>query len=271
MRTCRHRANPRNKLRAQRRGLSLTELLASVLILTLIAGSLGAVASAVRASNAYCTGHTQAAQHGRVALARIESNLAQATANENFPGCRVFSTTVSGSAFPDSLIIWKPTSTAVAPTGLPRVNELVLYTYNPSAPNELLRIRDTTNTATAPAWTETSSWNTLVANLKSSNTATRTVLTNRLYTAKPDPNSSLRGAIRFLLLSGPTDAQITSYRAGTLAWDSLDWPQDRYGSTSGTRAIACQVELLIDASDGVSTGQILPFFGSSSFSYQLSR
>lgn len=263
MRTCRRRAN--------RRGLSLTELLASMLILTLIAGSLGAVASAVRSSNSYCTGHTQAAQHARVALVRLETNLAQATANENFPGCRVFTTTVSGSTFPDTLVIWKPTTTAAAPTGLPRVNELLLYTYNPSAPNELLEIRQATSTATAPVWTATSSWNTLVATLKSSNTATRTVVTDRLHTARPAANSSARGAIRFLLIAGPTDAQVTAYRAGTLAWDDLDWPQARYGSTSGTRTIVCQTELLIDASDGISTGQILPFFGSSSFSYQMSR
>jgi hypothetical protein len=242
-----------------------------MLILTLIAGSLGAVASAVRSSNSYCSGHTQAAQHGRVALTRIEASISQATANENFPGCRVFTTTVSGSTFPDALVVWKPQTTAAAPTGLPRVNELVLYTYNPSAPNELLKIRDTTNTATAPAWSATSSWNTLVSSLKTSNTATRTVITDRLYTAKPDASSSARGAIRFLLISGPTDAQVTSYRAGTLAWDDLDWPLDRYGSTSGTRTIVCQTELLIDASDGVTTGQIVPFFGSSSCSYQMAK
>lgn len=268
MRTCRRRASHN---RNNRRGLSLTELLASMLILTLIAGSLGAVASAVRSSNSYCTGHTHAAQHARVALVRLETNLAQATSNENFPGCRVFTTTVSGSTFPDTLVIWKPTTTAVAPTGLPRVNELLLYTYNPSAANELLEIRDATNTATAPVWTASSSWTTLVATLKSSNTATRTVVTNRLYTAVPTSNSSARGAIRFLIISGPTDAQVTAYRAGTLAWDDLDWPLDRYGSTSGTRTIVCQTELLINASDGVATGQILPFFGSSSFSYQMAK
>jgi Tfp pilus assembly protein PilV len=268
MRTCRHRANRHPTLR---RGLSLTELLASVLILTLIAGSLGAVASAVRSSNAYCTGYTHAAQHARVVLARIESNIAKATANESFPGCRVFATTDAGYTFPDTLVIWKPTTTAVSPTGLPRVNELLVYTYNPSAPNELWEIRDTTNTTTVPAWNATSSWNTLINSLKSNNTATRVVVTDQLYTARPSAGSSPRGAIRFLLLAGPTDAQITAYRSGTLPWDQLDWPQDRYGSASGTRMVVCQTELLMSASDGVSTGQILPFFGSSSFSYQMSR
>jgi Tfp pilus assembly protein PilW len=284
MRTCRHRAKwvvfrsakdasfaeQATTIRA-RRGLSLTELLASMLILTLIAGSLGAVASAVRSSNAYCTGHSQAAQHARVTLTRLEANLAQATANENFPGCRVFSTTVSGSSFPDTLVVWKPTATAAVPTGLPRVNELLLYTYNPSAPNELLEIRDLANTASVPAASATSSWNTLVSTLKSSNTATRTVLTDRLHTAKPTFTSSSRGAIRFLILAGPSDAQWTAYRAGTVAWDELDWPLDRYGSTSGSRMVSCQIELQVDASDGVSSGQVLPFFGSGPFSYQLSR
>ncbi len=266
MRTC---LRPPN--RKDRSGLTLPELLASMLILGLIAASLGGVASAVRSSNAYCSGQTQAAQHARVTLARLERNISLATANENFPGCRVFATTVSGSTFPDALVVWSPLASAVAPTGLPRVNELLLYTFNPSAPNQLLEIRDTTNTATAPAASATSSWNTLVSGLLSSNTATRTVLTTRLRTARPTAASNSRGAVRFLLLAGPTDAQWASYRAGTTAWDDLDWPLDRYGSTTGSRMIALQIELQMDASDGVSSGNVVPFFGSATYSYQLSR
>jgi prepilin-type N-terminal cleavage/methylation domain-containing protein len=266
MRTCLRPLNKRN-----RRGLSLPELLASVLILGLIAASLGGVASAVRTSNAYCSGHTQAAQHARVTLARLERNISLATANESFPGCRVFSTTVSGSTFPDTLVVWKPLTTAVAPTGLPRVNELLLYTFNPATPNQLLEIRDTTNTATVPVATATSSWNTLVSTLLSSNTATRSVLTTRLRTAKPTLASSSRGAVRFLMLAGPPDTQWASYRAGTTAWDDLDWPLDRYGSTTGSRMVALQIEMQMDASDGVVSGNVLPFFGSATYSYQLSR
>ncbi len=269
MRTCHHPANLACK---QRRGLSLPELLASMLILTLIAGALGSVATGVRSSNSYCTGHTQAAQHARVTLARIEANIERATANESFAGCRVFSTTVSGFAFPDALIIWKPTGNAASPTGLPRVHELLLYTPNPSVANELLEIREPSNTAAAPAASATTSWNTLISNLKSSNTATRTVLTNRLHTARPTTSGSLCGCARFLIMAGPTDAQWAAYRAGTLTWDQLDWPLDRYGSTTGSRQVACQMELLVDASDGVSTsGQVIPFFGSASFGYQLNK
>lgn len=270
MRTYLRQANLRN-IRL-RRGLTLPELLASVLILALIAASLGGVASAVRVSNAYCSGRTQAAQHARVTLARLESNIAGVVANENFPGCRVFSTTVSGFAFPDTLVIWKPLTTAVAPTGLPRVNELLLYTSNPSAVNELIEIRDPSNTAVAPDATQTSSWNTLVSTLLSSNTATRTVLTTRLHTAKPGVATATRGCVRFLMLAAPTDTQWASYRAGTTAWDAIDWPLDRYGSTSGSRMIALQIEMQMDASDGtVAAGNVLPFFGSAQYSYQLSR
>jgi len=254
-----------------RRGLSLPELLASVLILGMISASLGGIASAVRSSNAYCSGYTQAAQHARVTLARLERNISLATANENFPGCRVFSTSVNGSSFPDALVVWKPLTTAAAPTGLPRVNELLLYTFNPSAPNQLLEIRDASNTATSPVSSATSSWNTLVSNLLTSNTATRTVITTRMHTARPTAASSTRGAVRFLMLAGPTDAQWASYRAGTTAWDDLDWPLDRYGSSYGSRMVALQIELLVDASDGASSSNILPFFGSATYSYQLSR
>lgn len=275
MRTYLRRANLRLRKTQSirlRRGLSLPELLASVLILALIAASLGGVASAVRVSNAYCSGRTQAAQHARVTLARLENNIAAVTANENFPGCRVFSTAVSGYAFPDTLMIWKPLTTAVAPTDLPRVNELLLYTYNPSAVNELIEIRDATNTNVAPTAASTSAWNTLVSTLLSSNTATRTVLTTRLHTARPAVATNLRGAVRFLMLAGPSDTQWASYRAGTTTWDALDWPLDRYGSTSGSRMVSLQIELQMDANDGtVTTGNVLPFFGSASYSYQLSR
>jgi prepilin-type N-terminal cleavage/methylation domain-containing protein len=271
MRTYLRPASGCQRLRV-RRGMSLPELLAAMTILLLIAGALGSVASAVRSSNAYCSGQSQAAQHARVALVRIEHHLSTAMANEQFPGCRVFATSVSGSTYPDTIVIWKPLTTALNPTGLPRVNELVLYTPNASSPNELLEIRDTTNSAAVPSANANSAWDTLVNQLKSNSTATRTVITTKLHTARPNSGHALRGALRFLLLAGPTDAQWAAYRAGTTTWDNLDWPLDRYGSRYGSRVIVCHIEMQMDASDGVTaTGHVVPFFGSSSFSYQVSR
>lgn len=78
-----------------RRGLSLPELLASLLILGLIAASLGGVALAVARQTRIAPG-IRRPHNTRVTLAWLERNIGLATANENFPGCRVFTTTVSG-------------------------------------------------------------------------------------------------------------------------------------------------------------------------------
>src|SRR4029079_11839812 len=112
----------------------------AVAILAILAGAMGTLAYGVGTANDYCRGQNEAAQHARVVLERIRRNVINCKASESFPGCMVASTTVGAYSYPDRLLIWKSNGVAAAATELPRQSDLIVYTYNPSRPIELLEI-----------------------------------------------------------------------------------------------------------------------------------
>jgi hypothetical protein len=70
----------------------------------------------------------------------------------------------------------------------------------------------------------------------------------------------------------PTESEWADYRAGNLGWHELAWPLDAYSSVTGTRRVACQVELQIVPDDtDSSAATAVPFFGSAGITYDLSR
>ena len=69
------------------------------------------------------------------------------------------------------------------PTGLPRVNELVIYAPDPAQPGRLTEFRAASNSSVAPATSDTAAWRTLVEGLKISPTTDKVVITDRLRTA----------------------------------------------------------------------------------------
>ena len=262
----------------QRTAFTLGEMLVSITILVMIAGTVGVLSVATQQASEHCRGQALAAQHARIALGRIETNVRTAWASESFPGCASFSTTVGTNSYPDTLVIWKPTSTAANPTGLPKVSELLVYTPDATSPNTLNEIRWASSTATAPALTSTASWTTLLTSFRTATGVVRTPVTDILRSAASGatPGSKAdKGCLRFKVLLAPTDAQWTSYRAGATTWNALDWPLDSYGTSTGTRTVVCQTELQIKPPVGgvdSSTGEgILPFFGSASLSYDLTK
>jgi hypothetical protein len=220
-----------------------------------------------------------AGQHARVALNRIERSLAHAIASESFPGCLVVSEQAGGQSLPSTLVVWCPTGTPANRTGMPLIGELVVYSPNPAHPNTLLEIRDAGNTTPAPPVSDTSAWRTLTDQLKTSQSTSKVILTDRLRTAPITGEysdsltpSDLRGAVRFRRLMAPSDEQWAQYRGGTRTWQNLDWPLDSYRSTSGTRAVACQVELQIaPASMSSAALTAIPFYGSALITYELLR
>jgi len=252
----------------------MTELLAASVIMTLIAGSMTTLSMAVQGANGYCLGQTTAAQHGRVVLQRIEKAILAAHASEQFPGFVVFSDAVGAYDFPDTLVVWQPTGAPANPTGRPRVSELVIFCPNPQNPAQLLELRHPGNTSTAPTLSGTSAWTSLLNNLKA-NATSRVELTNRLRTASTNTSGStstnLRGAVRFNVLMAPSEVQWAQYRAGSIAWNDIDWPLGMYSSQIGVRSIACQCELQLQTGDGEGAHASLPFFGSAAITTELSR
>lgn len=255
-----HRPKPR-------RGMSLAELLLSLTILVMVAGSMGSMAMTLQSVTSYTRGQTNAAQHGRVILDRLDRTLQSAHVSESFPGFMVVSWPEAGAMFPDTLVIWKPSSgTAVDPTGVPRANELVIVRPDPQDPASLIEVTNPSEPATATfASSDLANWRALVTSLTSSSSAVKVELTGLLRTAAASAtvDADRRGCVRFRYVAAPSDAEIASYRAGLAAWTSLAWPQDLAGTTMGMRSLGCftELQLVPDPADSAAD-DALPFFGS---------
>jgi hypothetical protein len=245
----------------------------------MIAGAVASLAATVQSTNDYCRGYTVAGQHARVTLSRIERALAQAVANEQFPGCLVISEQVGPQTLPSTLVVWNPTGTPVEADGMPHVHELVVFGPNPEHPNELLELRLPTNNSPAPPVTDLAAWRTLAETIKTSQASTKVLLTDRLRTAPISGEyrdslspADLRGTVRFRRIMAPSDQEWSQYRAGNKTWQELAWPLDSYRTTSGTRAVACQVELQIaPGSMATAAATAIPFYGSALITFELPR
>ncbi len=265
--------------RRRRRGFTLAELLCAVAILTILAGAMGTLAYGVSNANDYCRGQNEAAQHARVVLERIRRNVIGCKASESFPGCVVASTTVGSYSYPDRLLIWKSDGVVAGATEYPQYKDLIVYTYNPNRPIELLEI--TTTDPTVLTSTTSAALNAVVDAMLASASSTKTVITDRLEIATTGngmvvrrsdrlADSTSRGMIRFRIIMSPTATQWTEYKASTRTWANIDWPLDQYGTSTGNRHVSCMTELQMLADEN-SEKPAVPFFGSATKVYLLAK
>ncbi len=262
-------------------GFTFVEMTLALGIMATLIVAMGVMAQLVFDGEHYNEAYARVVQHARVALERIEGNVRQATSNPEYPGALVIEQTIGSWTFPDTLVVWRPETTAADPDGAPQIGELVIYSYHPGAPNELWEITDRGNTRTAPAAADAAAWQTLVESLKTSSTSKKVVLTNRLRTATVDEIGEndaryRRGCVRFEQQMNPTAANWASYQAGTRAWEDLDWTQTIYGPDSGLRQSRVRVELQMTPISSVTEmpSDDLPpvaFFGAASLYYPLPR
>jgi len=257
------------------RGLTLLELLLAVSIMSIVAGTLGMLARGVRISSDYSIGYSTATQHARVTMERINRMVNEGLANESFPGAAVFADTVNGWTFPDTLVVWHPPTTAANPTGLPLFSELVVYCPSPSVPNQLLEITSPSDTRTVPALSNTAAWKTELTTLKTGSTSNKVLLSDLVRVAAVTTGGgNTRGAVRFVVAQRPSATQWSGYRAGSVLWANINWPQTLYGMQGGLAQTWVRTEIqLMTSSTAVSDSkaqQVLPFFGSAAIYYDLS-
>lgn len=245
----------------------------SLAIMTLLAATIGTMALAVQTATTFTRGQSNAAQHGRVVLDRLDRTLVKAIVSESFPGFMVVTWPDGSGTFPDTLVIWSRLSTArpagfqVTRTSLPWISELTIIRPDPSNPGTLLEITNPSEPSTTPTYasSDLTNWRTVVAMLTGHSSAVKVELTNLLRTAatSTSPNASQRGCVRFRYSAAPSDTELSNYRAGTSAWTSLPWPQDVAGKTMGLRSLGCFTELqLVPTANDTEVGDALPFFGS---------
>jgi hypothetical protein len=268
----------RRCLSPARPGITLLELLIAMSLMVLIIGSLGVLARGVQMSYEHGEGYGTITQHARVVVDRIERIVNEATANEQFPGVLVLSETESGSAFPDTLVVWHPTGTPADAAGLPRMNEIVVFCPNPESPSQLLEITAPSDATVMPAAADQASWLSMVQAMKSSTQTEKTCLTNLMRSCLANGTTSTRsrGAIRFAARKTPSDAEWAAYVAGTQPWASLSWVQGSYGATMGLCQAWVRFDLqLTPASNVAATNEYVmtpvPFFGSAAVYLQLQK
>ncbi len=261
-----------------RRGLTLVELLIAMSLMVVVAAAMGTLANGVQQSYDYCQGRSEATQHARVVLDRIASNVRDATANDQFPGVLVVAEDDGGWRFPDTLVIWHPSGTPADPDGLPRYNELLIYSPHPTVPNRLVEIvPPSSDTRVVPATSDTTQWHTQIASIKSSSGSKITTLTNLVRSCPVTDNSSndIRGAVRFEVRLRPSADEWEDYQNNSLSWDELAWVQGICGSNTGLRQVWLRTELqLLPGDNAVASdldNQAIAFFGSAALYYEMHR
>ncbi len=265
----------KSRRRGSPAGLTLIEMLIATAILAMMVAALGALTQAVKVSSEYTLGRTMATQHGRVALSRITAAVSTCYANETFPGAVVFAGVNGSYDYPDTLVVWRPTTATPAnASGLPLFNELVVFCPNPNTPNELLEIKAPTDSRTVPALTNAATWNSELTNLKTGSTSQKVLLTDLVRTAVPTGGSSPRAAVRFYVNLRPSSSQWASFRAGSVAFKDVPWVQSVYGTQTGLRQtwLSSELQLVPPSTDArVATAAPLPFFGSAARYWNLSQ
>jgi hypothetical protein len=258
--------------------MTLVELMFSLTISAILVGTLGVMAQAVGQYSKFNEGETTALQQARVGLERLNRYVSEAYATESYPGVVVMADLIGSVRYPDTVLIWRPQGGVPAnAAGPPLIRELVIICPDPAAPYRLLEITAPNDSRTIQlndASINTSSGRALVNGVKSASTSVKAVLTYQLRTATPS-NGTARAAVRFECELHPTAAELSAYRAGTSAWNTLSWPQNTFGGQFGVRQVWLRSELqltsLARSEDGTLPADVitLPFFGSSTLYYQL--
>lgn len=299
-----------------KRGMTLAELLISMTILSMMSVVLAGMSNAVNSAWSYTKGVEETDLQSRAALERIGFMVSQTgaykvTGQPTRLGMAVVTRTVGSHQLPDTLVLWTGgRSGGMAANGvqsrLPLVGELLIYTWDASAPGHLIEAafpgQTTVFEFTAADLT------TQVTNLLASKTGELIPLCERLRvssvsdsgttislptlptvpsspwgpslptmpappSSSPSPSSSTEldvGNIRFTLTLTPSDSDLATASPQTTAWTQLNWPQGRFGSRSGMRQANLQMELQVEP-DGIvrasDTVSAIPFFGSASVRY----
>lgn len=264
---------------ACRGGLTLIELLIAMSIMAMVIGSLGALAHGVQLAFEYTEGHGLATQHARVAIDRLTRHVEEATTSGQFPGFLVVPSIEGSGEYPETLVIWHPSGLAADPEGLPRFNELVIYSPSLNAPNQLLEITVPTDNRTVPDVSNLAQWRSELNTIRGGSRSQSQVLTSLLRTCSApggSGNTQRRGALRFSARLRPSEAEWTAYKEGTADWADLPWVQGVFGSQTGLRQASLQIELqLMPGTTPIvaheNTHVAVPFFGSAALVYPLER
>lgn len=266
----------------RRSGMSLTEFLVAVTIMSLVAVAIGTASLTSARLDSVAQGTSDTVQHARVVQDFFRRTVSQAHGSLAFPGLLVLTRSTAMGTFPDTLVVWSPEGNPSDPEGLPRFSELVVFCGHPDRPNELIVVTDRTDNRLVPPKEDTASWRTEIDAFVRQNSDSGIVLTSRVHVFQMGIGSFMADAgisstttmrqpsLRFWVEQRPSAAEFDDYGVGRAAWNELRWPLDLYNSETGIVRVRCNVEFQLDVPDSPS-GQILPFFDGASTSFAVAR
>ncbi|MBN2296432.1 MAG: prepilin-type N-terminal cleavage/methylation domain-containing protein [Pirellulales bacterium] len=259
------------------RGMTLVELLLASSIMLLAVAAITSLSNATQSGATYTNGHTEIVEQARMISARIKRTVEGATSSDKFPGFIIIDFNIDGHRFPDSLIVWHPEGGAVNPDGLPRVNELVVYSAHPIYTNTLVEVTLPGNTQTVPEISDIATWRSELLSALLDSASRQVVLTRQLRSCTTNGEilsetytPRRRGAIRFESRLRPSAEEMAHYQAGTLDWDEMTWVQSIQSSETGLRQAWLRFEFQL-VPKNVDRAEAVPFFGSAALYYHLKR
>ncbi|RCS42089.1 type II secretion system protein [Bremerella cremea] len=262
----------KNHQTTRKPGLTLAELLVASAVMGILCVGFGTLAVSVQMANTFAQERNQVGQHARVILLRIENAIQKAHATEAFPGFLPITYDDGSYDFPQAIAIWNPSG--IPTNDYPLVNQLTFFACDPAAPNRLLEITNPSLTTVAPALNAPSDWRNLVQRLIDDTNSDMVEITDLLRAGKL--GSNFYSTLRFKSRITPTATELAEARAGTVSWESLNWPTSIYSSQSGLRQAWCAFEFQLVPSSDIAThatfkDESSPFFGSSALYYQVTR
>lgn len=254
--------------------MTLVELSVAVAVMSLVTVVLGGLISAVRTTREHVTGVQDATAQGTFVVERIRRAVARSGVyrigtNPTVAGVAVVWTTGSPTDRPETLVVWTGgrdgSLASQSPLSrLPKANELLIYTPDPTAPQRLLEV--VVPTATDDVDFSASGFATRVGQLVASASAEKVVICDRVRLGST--GSGTAAALRFEVEATPASDLLSSVATNTSTWTSLPWAGGACSATSGVRQVAVRIELQVATLAGTSTDRpSLPIFGSAARRY----
>lgn len=226
---------------ARRRAFTLAETLVATAIVATMTAALGTLVYAATGAATHVSAVRQTQHHGRRSAERLTELIRTTYSSRLFPGAVVVTSTSSGQTFTDVLALWLPLGTPAAPTGRPRVNEVLFIGPSRTEPGKLMQFRRASDTTVAPAWNNAAGWTTLANSVMSDSSASTEVWTDLLHWESYGTDK--RGNVLFSVQAKPSYSEWQQYLAGTRTWENVPWGIHGGGSLSGIRTTDVTFEL----------------------------
>lgn len=265
-------------------GFTLVELLMAMAVSSILVVALGGIVTATQTA----WKHTQAIEDSQAQITatfdRIEMMVSQAgiyqlSGQPPQVGLAVVSHSWNSIDLPDTLVVWTGgRNGGISENGtldrLPKINELLIYTVDPTDPHQLIEIALPGVDSSIDF--NSSSFNSTIRSAITSNNAESALLTNRIKTSQFMLSGSPWGTpvanVLFKLTETPSDSELSGVSPGSSTWLNLGWPQGTVSSKSGLRLAIVNYEIQLETAEQTSLNETnsetaLPFFGSSSRHY----